>query len=145
MTLGIVQYFKDYIGYDTSGNLKIDGIIRLSFDLLCVIALLVLVFIFLVKHTKTRKILVVTIVYLSVFLIAGALGLKLLVSLLEVGIIMFIGILVVNYAPEVKSHFTGLKHGKGEKGFSYKDYWYNQEEYFVLGEGEEYTLKHSPF
>ena len=117
MTLGIVQFFKDYIGVDSAGNLLVNGIIKLVIDLLLVIALLVFVFLFLVKHTKTKKILVFSIIYLSVYLIVGSFGLVLLRSLMTVGIIMFLGVLVVNYAPEVKSHFTALKRGKGEKGF----------------------------
>ena len=117
MTLGIVQFIKDYIGLDQAGNFQLHSVIKLAVDLLLVVGALVLAFLFLVKHTKTRKILVVSIIYLSVYLVASFIGLKLFKALLEVGIIMFIGILVVNYAPEVKAHFTGLKKGKGEKGF----------------------------
>ena len=117
MTLGIVQFINDYVGRDHNGDLQLDGIIKLIIDSLIVIAALVFVFIFLIKHTKTKKILVWSIIYFSIFLLVTAIGLKLTRSLMEIGIILFIGILVVNYAPEVKSHFTGLKRGKGEKGF----------------------------
>ena len=50
MTLGIVQFFNDYIGVDSAGNLLVNGIIKLVIDLLLVIALLVFVFLFLIKH-----------------------------------------------------------------------------------------------
>ena len=117
MTLGIVQFFEDYIGLDQAGNLQVHGIIKLVVDLLLVVAALVLLFMFIVKHTKTKKILIISIIYLAVYLASYAIGLVLFKALLEVGILMFLGLLVVNYAPEVKAHFTGLKRGKGEKGF----------------------------
>ena len=64
MALGIVQFINDYVGRDHNGDLQLDGIIKLIIDSLIVIAALVFVFIFLIKHTKTKKILVLSISFL---------------------------------------------------------------------------------
>ena len=118
MTLGIIDYFKDYVGYNPIDNsYPLEGVIKFGIDALLVLILLIFLIRFLVKHTKSRKILVLTLVYIVVFFIVSTLGLKLFQICLSIGAIIYLGILVVNYAPEVKTHYTGLKRTKGEKGF----------------------------
>lgn len=118
MTLGIIDYFKDYVGYNPVDNsYPLEGVIKFGIDALLVLILVIFLIRFLVKHTKSKKILVLTIVYIILFFIVSTLGLKLFQSCLSIGALIYLGILVVNYAPEVKTHYTGLKRTKGEKGF----------------------------
>ena len=118
MSLGIIDFFKNYVGYDPiEKTYPIDGIIKFGIDALLVLIIVIFLIHFLVKHTKTKKLLVFTILYLVGYLIVSAVGLKLAQSILSIGIIIYLGILIVNYAPELKVHYTGLKRSKGEKGF----------------------------
>ena len=118
MTLGIIEFFREYVGYNpTTNEYPLGGIIKFGIDVLLVIILAILVLNFIVKHTKTRKLLVFSIFYLIVYVVVSTLGLKLIQMALSVGVVMYIGILIVNYAPELKGHYTGLKRSKGEKGF----------------------------
>ena len=64
MSLGIIDYFKDYVGYDPIQNTyPLEGIIKFGIDALLVLILVIFLIRFLVKHTKSKKILVLTILY----------------------------------------------------------------------------------
>jgi hypothetical protein len=70
MTLGIIDYFKDYVGYNPIDNsYPLEGVIKFGIDALLVLILVIFLIRFLVKHTKSKKILVLTIVYIILFFI----------------------------------------------------------------------------
>ena len=115
---GIINFIQEYIGYNsTTGQFSLLGLIKLIIDSLLVILSIIFVLVFLVKHTKNKSFIIMIIVYAVVFGIVSVCGLIMFQRVLIAGIIIYAGMLVVNYAPEIKSHLRGFMSKKGDKGF----------------------------
>lgn len=116
--LGIVKYFKDYVGYDVANDqYPLTGIIKFAIDALLVLMVFALLVIYIIRHTKKKSFLMGTVGYLLVYIVVAICDLKMFRLLMGIGIVLFLVIIVVNYAPDFKNHFLGIKFSKSEKGF----------------------------
>lgn len=116
--LGIIEYFRDYVGYDNvNKNYPIEGIIKFAIDAVLVLMVITAILIYLIKHTKKKVFLIAMLSYLVVYIVVSFIGLEMFQTVLSIGLIIIGLIIIVNYAPEFKNQFIGLKHTRSEKGF----------------------------
>ena len=110
----VKTYFENSFG----GNQTI-GIISLIIDIMCVIGVVILFFVFIKRKMNIWRLIVICASFVLLFFVSIILNLQIFLGVIKVLSYWFIGFLIILYAPDIKNALEGKQiKDRSEFGFS---------------------------
>ena len=94
---GVFEIIKEY-----TNNFSGWGIVRLTIDVLCLVAIIIILFRLLQRRVKMGRVFLVVVGFLLVYLIAFTFQLKIVLSILQIILFWSVGILIIVYDQDIK-------------------------------------------
>lgn len=108
---GVFEIIKEY-----TNKFSRWGIVRLTIDVLCLVAIIIILFRLLQRRVKMGRVFLVVVGFLLVYLIAFTFQLKIVLSILQIILFWSVGILIIVYDQDIKKGLENIFHSSKGSG-----------------------------
>lgn len=109
----IIDYIKDY-----TGNFSPAGFVRFTVDAVLVAITIFMVIKFFLRHSKKEVVLVTIFSMVALLAIITILDLWMMLTVYKWAIVVFVGVVIVYYAPEIRSYLGDIIRTRTTKSFA---------------------------
>ena len=109
----IIEYIKDY-----TNNYSPAGLVRFTVDAVLVGITLFFVIKFFLRHSKKEIVLLTVFSMVALFAIISILDLWMMLAVYKWALVIFIGVVIVYYAPEIRAYLGDIVRSRTTKSFA---------------------------